>query len=315
MLTFFTTAKPFEGHSGIIQRNALQSWKLLHPDVEVILFGDELGAAETCGELGLRHEPHVERHESGLKRLDYMFARAQQIARHHCLCYSNCDIIFFNTLARAVHAAGKRRKKFLLIGQRWDTEITEPVDFADPDWANAVRALARTTGRRQIPDFVDYFAFSRGLYNEVPPLVVGRSSWDWWLVWKALASDATVVDGTDFILAIHQNHGYAYHPRGKQGTNDDAIAQYNLAIAGGPAHLRCTAHSTHKLDRLGRLKPASGWKPYWFPVASAWERVCGNAKRDLIFKVWLPAWHSCLDATRTVRTRLGLRSRAKRQLV
>jgi hypothetical protein len=32
MLTlFFTTAKPFVGHSGVIQRNALKSWKLWHP--------------------------------------------------------------------------------------------------------------------------------------------------------------------------------------------------------------------------------------------------------------------------------------------
>ena len=48
MLTFFTTAKPFKGHSAIIQRNALKSWTLLDPDIEVILFGDEEGAAEVA---------------------------------------------------------------------------------------------------------------------------------------------------------------------------------------------------------------------------------------------------------------------------
>jgi hypothetical protein len=58
MLTLFTTAKAFEGHHGVIQRNALKSWKLLHPDVEVILFGDDRGAAEVCAELALRFEPH-----------------------------------------------------------------------------------------------------------------------------------------------------------------------------------------------------------------------------------------------------------------
>jgi hypothetical protein len=46
MPTFFTTAKPFPGHDGIIQRNALKSWTRLHPEVEVILFGDEGGAAK-----------------------------------------------------------------------------------------------------------------------------------------------------------------------------------------------------------------------------------------------------------------------------
>ena len=38
MLTLFTTAKAFTGHSEIIQRNALKSWTLLHPDVEIILW-------------------------------------------------------------------------------------------------------------------------------------------------------------------------------------------------------------------------------------------------------------------------------------
>jgi hypothetical protein len=82
MLTLFTTAKPFRGRDGIIQRNALKSWKLLRPDVEVILFGDEEGAEEIARELGLRHEPRVQRNEFGTKRLDTMFSRAQEIARH-----------------------------------------------------------------------------------------------------------------------------------------------------------------------------------------------------------------------------------------
>src|SRR5215472_16468615 len=93
MLTLFATAKAFEGHSGIIQRNALKSWTLLHPDVEVILFGDDKGTAEIAAELGLRHEPYVERNELGTKRLDSMFGQAQKIARNDILCYVNCDIV------------------------------------------------------------------------------------------------------------------------------------------------------------------------------------------------------------------------------
>ena len=61
MITIFTTAKPFDSHNGIIQRNALLSWKRLHPDVEVILFGDDEGAVKVCHELGVRLELHVER--------------------------------------------------------------------------------------------------------------------------------------------------------------------------------------------------------------------------------------------------------------
>ena len=61
MITIFTTAKPFCGHSGVIQRNALESWKRLHADVEVILFENEEGAAEAARELGIRHVEKVRR--------------------------------------------------------------------------------------------------------------------------------------------------------------------------------------------------------------------------------------------------------------
>ena len=93
MLTFFATAKPFRNQSALLQRNALQSWKSLRADVEIILFGEDEGARETCHEFGLRHEPCVELNEFGSKRLDFMFARAQQVARHDLLCYINCDIL------------------------------------------------------------------------------------------------------------------------------------------------------------------------------------------------------------------------------
>lgn len=86
MLTFFTTAKPFLGHADIMQRNALKSWTLVHPDAEVILFGDEHGAAEVARELRIRHERHIERSVLGTKRLDYLFSMARAIARHDVLC-------------------------------------------------------------------------------------------------------------------------------------------------------------------------------------------------------------------------------------
>ena len=61
MLTFFTTAKPFVGRNGVIQRNALKSWMLVHPDAEVILFGDDEGSAEVAKKLGIRHESHTQK--------------------------------------------------------------------------------------------------------------------------------------------------------------------------------------------------------------------------------------------------------------
>src|SRR5258708_21831814 len=129
MLSIFTTAKPFRGHIGIIQRNAIQSWSRLHPEVEIILFGNEEGAAEIAQELELRHEAHVECNELGTKRLDSMFARAQAIARHDLLCYINCDIILMQDFCRAIERVRAMHREFLMVGRRWDTDITEPLPF------------------------------------------------------------------------------------------------------------------------------------------------------------------------------------------
>jgi hypothetical protein len=256
VLTFFTTAKAFQGHTGIIQRNALKSWTRLHRNVEVILFGDEDGTAEICCELGLRHEPHAQRHESGMKYLNYMFDRAQAIASYNYLCYSNCDIILMDDFFQGFLRAVQWRRQFLMIGQRWDTDITVPIQFENPAWQNAVKVLAQSLGFQQKRHFVDYFLFAKDIYDEVPPLVVGRSWWDLWLVWKALSQHVPVIDCSSAVVAVHQNHGYAYHPQGKEGTNEDVLARRNKSLAAEGKHLRTIADATHTLTRKGLLRRA-----------------------------------------------------------
>jgi hypothetical protein len=267
MLTIFTTAKPFLGHNGIIQRNALKSWKLLHPDVEVILFGDDEGAAEVCAELGLRHEAHTERHESGMKYLNSMFERAQRVARHEYLCYSNCDIVFFKDVIEAVAAARRWRQKFLMIGRRWDADVVDPLDFANRRWAEGLRQFAKTTGTLQRHHFVDYFIFPNGLYDEVPPLVIGRSWWDHWLVWKAISREAAVIDCSEFVFAVHQNHPHGYHAQGKQGTHEDELAKRNMSLAGDGKHLRHALDASHKMGRTGRIRRVFLRRYYEQPIA------------------------------------------------
>src|ERR1700694_4456625 len=118
MLTIFTTAKAFEGHSGVIQRNALKSWTLLGPDVEVILFGDEPGAAEAARELNIRHEARVERLGGKLPYVNSLFLRAEQLARNNILCYANCDIVLLPDFFRAVARVREMHSSFLMVGRR-----------------------------------------------------------------------------------------------------------------------------------------------------------------------------------------------------
>ena len=142
MITFFTTPKPFLGHIGVIQRNAIESWKRVHPEAEVILFGDEEGAAEAARALQIRHVPDVKRNEHGTKYLSPIFDGAQDLAHHNCLCYINCDIILLSDFRAAAARVLDLGGRFLMAGQRWDTDITAPVDFYAADWEATVRRLA-----------------------------------------------------------------------------------------------------------------------------------------------------------------------------
>ncbi len=293
MITIFSTPKPFRGHIGIIQRNALKSWKLLHPDVEIILFGDEEGSAEACLELGLRHQPRVKRHDSGMKYADYIFGRAQEIASHDYLCYSNCDIVLLPDFREAVRATMAWRRQFLLVSRRWDTDIGEPLDFKQENWAAGLHELSIRTGRRQSPAYVDYFVFSRGLYKDMPPLVIGRWYWDWWLVWKALDCGVPVIDSTQFVTAIHQNHDYGYHSQGLQGTATDEVARRNFRLAGDGKNLRNIADATHELTRTGR-------------ICRTWFRKPRFQIQRFVTHLPSMLWYSVLGASYSARHAVGL---------
>lgn len=264
MLTFFTTAKPFRGHINIIQRNALKSWTLLHPDVEVILFGDDEGAAEVAQEMGLRYEPNVERTEFGAMRLDSMFGKAQSMARHDVLCYVNCDIILMSDFLRAVERVRAKYKRFLMVGRRWDTAITELLDFQSPAWEAAVREFSLSANRQRPDTAIDYFAFSRGAYNEIPPLGVGRWFWDGWLVWKAVKSKVLTVDASPVVIAVHQDHDYRQREKEFRVGEE---AQLNCRLSGGWEHMRSVADATVTLQARGFRRNR---ERYWRAVIKPW---------------------------------------------
>lgn len=305
MITLFSTCKPFHGHNGVIQRNALKSWSRLHTDVEIILFGNDEGTAEVCAEYGLRHEGHVERNERGTKRLDYIFDRAQELARHETLCYANCDIILLDDFRLALERVLRAHREFLMIGRRWDVDITECIDFRDPGWADTVKQLAIAANRQKDSWWIDYFAFSRGLYRgKIPPLVIGRVFWDNWLVWRALTLEVPVTDASAVTRVIHQNHDYGYHPLGKQGVFNDEQAKQNFRYAGGWKHLRIIADATEVLTPQG-LKPNR--RRHWVAV----QRSAREIGRYLRYSLLNPFWFFLLGITRPARHALGLRTRRK----
>jgi len=209
LLTLFATPKKFEGHIGVIQRNALQSWMRMNPEPEIILFGHEPGTAEIAAEFGLRHVPDVKCNQWGTPLVSDLFEQAEKLGHGSIVGYVNSDIILFDDFAQALTRVAAWSNHFLMVGRRTDLDIKQGVDFRG-DWAAQLRADARRQGKLQIARSIDYFAFSRGLYPSIPALAIGRFWWDNWLLWKARSLGANVVDATRAVLVLHQNHDYSH---------------------------------------------------------------------------------------------------------
>lgn len=300
MLTIFSTPKPFDGHIGVIQRNAIASWKVLHPDVEIVLFGDEAGTAEICSELGLRHEPGVERTSEGTKLVRSIFGPAQRLSPHSILCYINCDIILGRDFIDAIRRVSDWGKPFLMVGRRWDSDVIAPIDLTSSEWEAKLREFFLREGVQRLYYNIDYFAFTKGIYTDIPALSIGRVWWDHWLIWKASQQKAAVIDASDVVMAMHQNHDYAYHPEGQKGVWYGEGSQQNFALAGGFRHLHTLEDATYRLTDQS-IEPL---RFYWMAPARRAVRRVVKSVRDV---VRVRVWHPALKATRTVRHAFGLR--------
>jgi hypothetical protein len=212
-VTLFAVPKPFRGLEKIIQRNAIRSWLNLEPKPEIILLGDDEGVAGICEEFGLRHVPDIKCNEWGTPLLDDIFLKAQEQADTEVLCYVNADIILFDIMQAAAQALNKF-DAFLLVGQRLDYDVTAELDFSHAGQPATFIKEAMDNGFLALPTAMDYFAFTPGLWEDIPPFALGRMIWDTWLLNDNLRAGRPVINCTNFVTAIHQNHGYEHIPSG-----------------------------------------------------------------------------------------------------
>jgi hypothetical protein len=257
-LTLFTTAKPFVGHSAVIQRNAMRSWSLLEPRPEILLLGDEAGYAEAAAEVGAVQVPELERNEFGTPLLSGIFRSGHQHGRGKVLMFLNADIILPPAFSRAVTIAAERFPRFLLVGQRADLDIDERLAF-DAAWYERLsqQVLAKANKRGDL--CIDYFAFSRDLFSEVPPFAIGRTRYDNWLIWNAAEEGAVVVDASAFVRVVHQNHDYG-HTGGLVRAWEGAEAKRAESLLGHWSHYHSISHARFMLDPRGEPRAARGMR-------------------------------------------------------
>jgi hypothetical protein len=255
MLTIFTIPKPFRGHIEVIQRNAIESWLRLRPQCEIILCGDDPGVAEAASEYEIEHVPDIACNEYGTPLVSSAFEHVQQVAQHPLICYTNADIIFLSDLTASVKRITFPR--FLVVGQRWDLDITTLVRFEEKEWEHKLREQALSYGTLHPPAGSDYFVFPNGTVGELPDFAVGRAGWDNWVIYRARSCNIPVIDATQVNMVIHQAHGYGHVPQktGQAWGGPETI--HNLELIQGHDQFYTLLDATHVLAARS-LRPA--WK-------------------------------------------------------
>ena len=258
-ITLFSMPKAFTNTFATIQENALKSWMKLRPCPEIILFGNDEGVAEFAQKYNLKHIPNVQRNEFGTPLLNDLFLKAQTTAAGEICVYVNADIILMNDFVEAVDKVGTEFDQFLMIGRRWDIDITESVEFDKEKWQEHLRMQVKMVGSLHLDRGIDYFAFRKGLWRQIPPFGIGRTAWDNWLVYAPLSEGKDVVDATEAVTVVHQNHNFSHIRGGKETPRFQLEAQQNREIAGPVVLMGVGAASdaTWRLtkDGLVRNKP------------------------------------------------------------
>jgi hypothetical protein len=217
-ITLFSTPKPFtDPFIATIQRNALRSWSLLGPEVDVVLIGDEPGIEEVAQDMSLKHIREVERNEWGTPLVRSLIEVAQNVSDNELLAIVNADILLMRDFVKVTQSISSQADRFLMIGRRWGLDIDNVMEF-NPVWEGELRREVEEQGILHPIFSIDYFVFRRGQYGEMPAFVIGRPQWDNWMIYHARQQGWLVVDASQSVLAIHQNHDYRHLPGRAGGT-------------------------------------------------------------------------------------------------
>jgi hypothetical protein len=170
----------------------------------------------------------------------------------------------------------ERLQSFLIVGQRWDVTI-EADPFTGGDWQGRMRSLLQDGGELHPPMGSDYFVFPSNQFQHIPNFALGRAGWDNWMIYEARRLRIPVVDATEAITVIHQEHGYAHLPGGQPHYRHPE-SELNVALAGGMQTMFRLRDADWKL-RKGQLKRKTVAEWEWPRKLEAdWIAALGSGK-------------------------------------
>ncbi len=256
VLTIFAAPKRFQGHSALIQENAINSWRRLEPRPKLILFTNDDETVEAGRRLGVDEVRRVETNAYGTPLVSNMFTQADALAGGDVMAFVNADIILPQAAVEAARIAREWSSRFLLVAQRWDVDVREPVGF-DAGWERGWMREAIARGRLHSEGAIDWFVYPRGQYAQMPPFAIGRTAYDNWLLWSTRDAGIPLIDATGFVDLIHQNHDYS-HSKLDTWAGPEALENQRW-VRHWTNYYRIT-HANWTLAADGTIRRAAGWK-------------------------------------------------------
>jgi hypothetical protein len=186
--------------------------------------------------------------------LDGVFEKAINAAKNRIIMYTNADIIFLQSLLSAIDCVKKQFPNFLIIGRRLDLDIPSTPNLGDLLQRNYNRGIG-TGGTLHGISGLDYFVFTKDMDVSMPPFIVGRPRWDNNFVTLVKGRGYPIIDATEIITAIHQNHDFSHIEGGFHASRFGEEAEYNKRVGGNIA-VSTVIDATHQLLIGGILREA-----------------------------------------------------------
>ena len=120
------------------------------------------------------------------------------------------------------------------------------INYNDYKWWQKLFDYAIIEGEWHKKGGIDYFIFPKKLWKDMPDIYLGLPGSDNWLIWNARCRHIPVIDISNIVYAIHQNHDYSH-----LGDIDDSGYRIGSAEKGMKNYLSGleTAHNRQLLPK------------------------------------------------------------------
>ena len=94
----------------------------------------------------------------------------------------------------------------MIVGHRWDMDVDDIIEFDNDNKLYNFWERVRIHSEKHACTGIDYFVYKRNQWKKLPDFIIGRPGFDNWLIWKARRRLFPVIDVTESLQVVHQNH-------------------------------------------------------------------------------------------------------------